>query len=500
MPYWINSTLAALPSVMWVYVGLGLPWALALLPRKDWRDRVLVACLALAFGPALLTAWMFVLGTIGGAQALLRFDLIVGGTVVLAAAGALLAWRVYSISPPTQAVEGAAPLAIDEKLLIALIVIAVAIRWLTTAHWPFTAYDELWVYGYEGRLYTLLGYIPQRIGYYPQFLPLQYTYAQLAVGGVDDHAARAVIPFLHAGSILAVYALGARLFNRRAGIVAAALWALYPHVGEWAHVGDLEIAQTFLLTATAAFFFMAWTGQEPRRRYALIAGLLFGAALWTKPTAGAFVWGIILLAAMEIVRVGTSMPGRGVELNVQTQPLSSRPEWWRACRPRLEVAFITGLACIPLGGVWYARNILLGHPPVVLPIASWLALAQRSGAEFGWPLLAALLLVGRVYLIPRLHTLERESGNPAAQGASDLVGMWRAVFTPQNAGRNWLLGGLGLVWGHCRRFAPHRMDLEGRRSRPGVILYWRCANMPASAGRTTRTMQPGWLDERSPAV
>ena len=65
--------LAATPALAWVFFGLGLPWSLAILPRKDWRDRVLVIILALALGPLLLTIWMFILGTAGSAeQPLLR--------------------------------------------------------------------------------------------------------------------------------------------------------------------------------------------------------------------------------------------------------------------------------------------------------------------------------------------------------------------------------------------------------------------------------------------
>jgi 4-amino-4-deoxy-L-arabinose transferase-like glycosyltransferase len=396
---------------------LGTPYALLALPRKDWRDRVMVICVALVFGPALLTTWMFILGTIGGVNqtALLRFDLVFGGTVVLALLGWTLVWRKniatreigedYLRNNPNK------PLQIDEKLLLILITAAIILRWFTTAYWPFTAYDELWVYGYEGKLYTLLGYIPQHIDYYPQFLPLQFTYMQLAYGGVNDHAARAVIPFLHIGSIVAVYLLGSRLFNRRAGIIGAALWALYPHVGEWAHVGDLEIVQTFLLTAMAAFFFMAWTGQEPRRLYALIAGLLFGVALWTKPTAGGFVWGVLLLVALELARVRFN---------------------WRALWPRFEVALITGLACLPLGSVWYIRNLLFGHPPIALPHPFWLTLAQRSGVEFGWPLLAVGMVVA--YFI-----FGRSSNQVAARKRSFqlllgigliLLGLLPSIFTP----------------------------------------------------------------------
>ena len=140
-----------------------------------------------------------------------------------------------------------------------MIGVALIVRWLGVAYWPSTAYDALWVYAYEGKLYTLLGYIPNTIGYYPQFLPLLETYLQLAVGGVNDHAARAVLPWLHIGSILAAYVLGRRLFNRRIGIYVAAIWALYPHVGEWSRYGDLEIPVAFLFTAAAAFFLLAWS-------------------------------------------------------------------------------------------------------------------------------------------------------------------------------------------------------------------------------------------------
>lgn len=372
MPYWMQSTLAGTPATLWVYLWVGLPWALALLPRADWRDRALVFASAFAFGPALLTTWMLILGTSGGK--LLRFDLIFGGMVVLAAVGTGLAWRKWRENPARPV---RIPLALDEKLLLGLIAAALILRWLGVAFWTFTAYDALWVYGYEGKLYALLGQIPAHIGYYPQFLPLQYTYAQLAVGTIDDHVARAMLPFLHWGSILAAYVLGSRLFNRRVGFWTAGLWALYPHVGEWSRFGDLEIPLTFLCTLSAVFFLMAWRGDEPRRRYALLAGLTFGVAMWTKPTAGALVWGVLLLLAVELIR---------------------RRFDWRAWLPRFEVALIMGLASLPLGGVWYVRNVLLGHNAIDFPTDFWLTQAQRSGVEFGWLILALLVLLAYLYL------------------------------------------------------------------------------------------------------
>lgn len=377
MPDWFQSTLAATPAFLWLYFGVGLPWSLTLLPRRDWHDRALVACLALAVAPLLLTAWLFLLGLVGQLTVVPAF----AGTVVLALAGGWLAWRKRQ--PPREPAPPRQPLAFDEKLLIALIGIALALRWLGIAFWPFTAYDALWVYGYQGRLYTLLGAIPASIDYYPQFLPLQYTYAQLATGGIDDHAARAGLIFLHLGSVLAVYVLGANVFSRRVGIFAAALWALYPQVAQWSRFGDLEIPLTFLITTTAAFFLMAWTGREPRGRYAIIAGLVFGGALWTKPTAGGFVWGVLLLLVVELVHLRFD---------------------WRAWLPQFRLALTTALVAAPLGGVWYIRNILLGHNAIDFPPGFWVRLAGeigRNGAEFGWFVLAGVMLLAYPLLMHR---------------------------------------------------------------------------------------------------
>lgn len=443
LPYWLQQTLAATPLVLWVTIALGVPWALWLLPRQDWSQRLLVLGVGFVAGPMLLTAWMFVLGVAGGArgEAWLRFDATFAGTVVLVVLGVGLAWvKSRRTQPPEK--RPAPPLVWDEKVLILLLVGALLLRWVVTAFWPFTAYDPLWVYGYQARLYILHGFIPPEIGYYPQFLQLQYTFQQLFAGGFDDHAARAVIPFLHLGSVLATYLLGTRLFWRRAGILAAAIWGLSPHVGNWAYVGDLEVPLAFLLSMTALFAVSAWMSESAflRRRYALIAGLIFGVAMWTKPTAGAFILGMALLVTVELLRVRFR---------------------WRAWLPRLEVAVIMGLATIPLGSVWYLRNALLGHEVLVFPHESWLSLATRSGDLLSWPLLALLLLLAYLAATQRL-----QRGNILLLIGSVLVLAGAMPSSPLlNPARRdppasyisaaeWgmLVAGLGLIAWHLRKY------------------------------------------------
>lgn len=380
--YWIEESLRGLLPSLWMVGGLGLPWALALLSTEQWRSRALVVALALALGPAWLTAWMLVLGVVGAQLdiRLLTAGWIWAGNIAMSLAGAAIAWRRRT-GYVASSQQRAAPLATDEKLVVVMIVIAVALRWIHTAFWPFTVYDALWVYGSQARLYFLEGIIPHDIGYYPQFIQLQFAYVQVMIGAINDHAARMVIPLLHIGSILAAYLLGRRLVNRRVGLITAALWSLHPYVGQWAFRGDLEIPLTFTLTMAALFFLSAWRkdGESTAQRAdAILAGVMLGIALFTKPTAGAFIWGILLLLAVELIRMRFDL---------------------RRWLPRFKIALWTGLACLPMGLVWYARNMLIGHDAVTLPNAIWLTRALRSG-DYLAPLLVALL-IGCVALILR---------------------------------------------------------------------------------------------------
>ncbi len=469
MPYWMTSTLAATPALLWMFAGVGLPWALVLLPRRDWRDHVMAACLTLAFGPALVTTWMFVLGSVQSAN-LLRLDYVLVGTAVIAAIGWSLVWRRRVELPKQDFLttetqsnteikqnNGRDHFSFDERLLILLVVAALVVRGIGMAYWPTTAYDALWVYGYEGRLYTLLGHIPTTIEYYPQFLPLQHTFLQLAVGGgLNDHVARSVLPWLHLGSILAVYVMGNRLFSRRVGIYAAAIWALYPHMGEWARFGDLEVPVTFMFTGAAAFFVMALTGQSSAhnfmrnvRRYAVIAGLFLGIGLWTKPTMGAFVWGVALVAG--VARLGIWWQLRHTEGQMSLALLV------RGLRPQIEVVIITGLLSIPMGGMWYIRNLLLGHQAIIFPDGYWQTLAARSGVEFGWPLLALFVLIAWVWWRSYKSLDHSVSTLAIRQVVAGLLlilaGVWPSIY---NTGRlgitdnrmglfEWLALGVGLV-------------------------------------------------------
>jgi len=399
-PHWLISTLNALPALILVYFGVGIPVALLVLPRKDWGDRPLVIMCAIGFGASILTVILFVLGTMGQNTNFTAGDplnpmqsqvnRLIGGTsqldsrlIVMVCMLAVAWWfQIYRLAKkfPAPAKSPKIGLASDEKFLIFLIIIATILRWVMTSWTAFGWYDELWVYGYQSRIYTQLGFIPTDIGYYPQFLQLQYAFAQIVTGGINDHAARAVLPFLQVGSILAAYVLGNRLVNRRTGIILATIWALYPHFGFWTRIGDLEIPQVFAFTASSAFFLMAWIqpNKSLRHRYALLAGAWLGILMWIKPTGGALIWGVVVVVIIEAIRTRR----------------------WQAFAPRFMVALLMGIACLPLGALWYVRNIVYGHSAITFPQSYWLDEAVRSAGEFGWILLAIGVLIVYLFSAP----------------------------------------------------------------------------------------------------
>ncbi len=379
VPDWFLPTILLLPALLWFFLGVGFPWALALLPRSDWRNRAMVITVALALGPALATTAMFLIGTFG------HFTVanVLAATAIVVAIG--LAFAVRNRSAATGPKSSAQPLTLIERALIVGIVVAVLIRFWNAAYWPYTTYDEFWVYGYNAKMFMLTGSIPTSMGYYPQLVPLSYTYGQLMWGGIDPHAARTIVPVFALTGTLMAYLLGARLFNRRVGLLAAAMWALYPQNMAWSQFGDLEVPITLFFTATVTFFVLGW--RDRNRRYIVLSGLFMGAALWTKPTAAALPESFILILALTAYSWLVGRSDLSVLRHLQWQNLRG---WWGSTQARYPILAL--LVAVPMGGMWYVRNVLFNHPPLVMPEGYWQDQAQRSGQELGWLLLIAAVL------------------------------------------------------------------------------------------------------------
>lgn len=381
MTDWLTPFLTATPAVAWFFLGIGIPWALTLLPRRDWRDWPMIAGLALALGPVFGTTWLFVLGSAA------KFDFLTAltGTIILAVIGSMIAWTRRSESVPDNDVlanDGLRFPALRWALLVMMAIGVAAMVW-DTAFWPFLRYDTLWTFGYNAKIFMLHREIPSWIDYYPQNIALTFTFADLAWGEHNDHAARAAVPWFFLGTILATYLLGWRVFrSRMVGLLSAAMWTLLPSSLVWASSGDLEHPMVTYFTLATLFFILAWREQRHELRYAILSGLSLSGAMWTKPTAGAFALGVALVLVVVTV-------------------IAYRHRDWSWWRSRFRIMAIAGLASAPIGGMWYLRNLLAGHAWTNLPASYWTDLAQRSGMQLTWLYVIAVFI--SLYLITRKH-------------------------------------------------------------------------------------------------
>src|SRR5260221_5986897 len=93
IPYWLLPTLLLLPAMLWLFLGVGLPWAFAILPRSDWHPHPTLIATALALGPAVTTTAMFAIGTFG------HFSIVnvLLASLIAAGIGVVLAVRNHSI-------------------------------------------------------------------------------------------------------------------------------------------------------------------------------------------------------------------------------------------------------------------------------------------------------------------------------------------------------------------------------------------------------------------
>lgn len=174
------------------------------------------------------------------------------------------------------------------------------------------------------------------------------------VFGHNVLAPKALNVFLGAATVFAVYVLAARLFDRRAGVVAAALLALFPSQIFFSTLVMTEVLFAALLTLVLLLVIFWTLGNERPPAYkVLLLGLLLGYGAITRGEGGMLVLAVLLI-------------------------------WWLtrvAWRPFLARSAILLAGVVLVITPWTIRNFIVFDAPVLVSTAMGSALWQGNRAD-----------------------------------------------------------------------------------------------------------------------
>lgn len=342
-----RDLLPALAGLIFAY-----PWAALALGRA--RTPLLTALVTLALSLGALTLGMLGLALLGG----LRPGIVWLGMLLIFAAGMALLhrrellprWRLRAALRDGRAYARAHPL---EAVALVVVVAMAALVTFNLLYWPFNADDAVSIYALQSRIIFETRALPADDGLYeayPLLVPLSYAYAHFVSGAVNEYLALGFAAALSVGTFGAAGALGAALYDRRTGLIAALLLALTPIFVRWSAAGYTDVPAGFFAALGALF---AWRLlQTGEGRDALLAGIMVGLAAWTKNSALAFG------ASLALVVVYGMLP---------------RLE---GARLTLRHAALAALGALVTAGPWYIRNmVLIGRP---IPPTLWSDRAQPT--------------------------------------------------------------------------------------------------------------------------
>ena len=339
--------MSELLSVLLVLVSLffALPLARVVLPTNlAWFPLPLLTGLGLSVGiMSLFLAFLaLVARSVFGSTAVL---LLMAVVVVL---GSFSHMR-YRQSVPVQGEKQPEAIWQDDPLLglvLGAVLVLSAGMVLVALYYPFVGSDAIAIYAYAARkIFFGGGLAGWRIpdmdwygGSYPLLVPLSYVYAWLVAGEVNEYLAKIYPAAFQIATVGATYVLGRQLFSHRAGLLGALTLSLTPLFTRWDLYGYADVPFTFYLVM-ATIMVYDWLASL-RWRSALLGGVMFGLALWTKNSAIPFA----VFLAIAVALLGFPL--------------------WRAAsagrrRKLLFQASMFVVCTLMVAGWWYIRNWVL---------------------------------------------------------------------------------------------------------------------------------------------
>jgi hypothetical protein len=407
---------------VWVWGALCLSVAsLCLWPWVDrwWADscpsgwRTLRWPLTLGLSLGIVTLWLVLVGfwRLNAALAL-AFPVLTAGIGLLTGPGrrqpvdrALRPLSPSALSTVRSFVSRLLTFDVSAWVMLAALGAALAVLGHAT-YYPFIGDDELARYAYYARLVFTEGRITDVVRGYPMLMPLAYAYVFFTTGQLAEQLARVVPVLLSAATVVATGALATRWYGSRAGWAAAFALIASPLYLRWSPNGYIDIpsALFFVLCAYASDVWL----EARRLRWAVLAGVCAGLALWTKQAG--------FLALVPVGVVWACAVARDI---------------WRGDRVSALTAARDGAVALAMailaGGWWYLRNVYYDGWGNVVPTPGILYYPQaRRQLAYLVPFVGYADVFGRVSTALCLAGLVWALARPR-RGAWPLV--WAVPFT-----------------------------------------------------------------------
>jgi 4-amino-4-deoxy-L-arabinose transferase-like glycosyltransferase len=232
-----------------------------------------------------------------------------------------------------------------------------------------------------------------------------------------------------------ILAIGERTMSRRAGIIAATLWALFPWFSKWAVTWVWEISLSALLFALLFWYALRLARPAPATRMLWIG---FGA-----------LWGFALLVNPALLPLfPAALLWCGIEL--RKRALASNWSSW------IKLAFLSLAACFLVISPWLVRNRVV--------FGQWVFLRGNFGFEF--------------YLGNNAHSLARgwggqhPTGNPAELGRYRTIGEVAYVRERTHDALQWVRQSPAQFALLTAERARYFWDGSAMAYRPAVSWYW----------------------------
>ncbi len=249
----------------------------------------------------------------------------------------------------------------------------------------------------------------------PLFFWLEAIFS-LPQGDVTEFTAFLPAMLASLGTVLLVYFLGRKLFNHRAGLLAALIMVSMAQFHKFSCMARLDVPSVFLVTASLAAFYFGYTNPDRKKRYILMAWVFMGLAAITSkgPVTFLMVGGTVsgfLWWRKDLKFLRETQPVTGGFLLIAVVLVWLLPAYLLDGREYIEglLRQFTHQAKTPLGidkFFFYFSNLFSGTLPwsLALPGIVYLYLKktidekERRGIEFTGMWLLVMLLIFSVAL------------------------------------------------------------------------------------------------------